>query len=558
MADKINQMPKVDVQDGDVEQVKEYGGQAYAEISPELQEVYGKTRRGLSSRHMQLITIGSSIGTGMFVGIGSALARSGPLSVFLAFTIYSLFVLFPLFMCATEMCTWLPVRGSIFQFAERYVDPALGFAGGYIYWYGALMLICSDFTGAVSVIQFWDDKTNPAYYLLVLIGLSLILNVVAVRWYGEIEFVTASFKIFLMLGLIMATFITMLGGNPNHDRYGFRHWQTPMKEYLEEGALGRFLGFWRIFIYAGFACGGPDVVMMCSGEVQNPRAVIPAASRKIYFRLGVFYIVGTLALGIICDSSSPELLGAIENGGSGSAASPWVIGLRSLGIDTLANLVNAVVLTSAWSCGNAYVYAASRTLYALSINGKAPAIFQKCNKAGVPMYCLIVVGLVSCLTFLSASNSTATVLNWFINLSAISLLMTYMVILFTYTRFRKAVIVQMDSTAALPFRTPFNLQPYISWVGFCFCGIIIFFNGFYIFWPGEFTASGLLTAYFGVPAFVAAYLFWKLYWKSTTVKASEADIWSGKQEIDTEESEYLVSHGGKKKRWYNYLLDIIL
>lgn len=79
------------------------------------------------------------------------------------------------------------------------------------------------------------------------------------RWYGEIEFVTASFKILLMLGLIIATFITMLGGNPNHDRYGFRHWKNPMKEYLEEGALGRFLGFWRIFIYAGFACGGPDV-----------------------------------------------------------------------------------------------------------------------------------------------------------------------------------------------------------------------------------------------------------------------------------------------------------
>lgn len=88
--------------------------------------------------------------------------------------------------------------------------------------------------------------------------------------------------------------------------------------------------------------------MMCSGEVQNPRKVIPAAARKIYFRLGLFYIVGTLALGIICDSNNAELLAAIENGGSGSAASPWVIALRSLGINGLANLVNAVVLTSAW------------------------------------------------------------------------------------------------------------------------------------------------------------------------------------------------------------------
>lgn len=112
---------------------------------------------------------------------------------------------------------------------------------------------------AVANTIFIVQQTNPAWYLLALIGISLILNVVAVRWYGEIEFVTASFKIILMLGLILATFITMLGGNPNHDRYGFRHWKTPMKEYLAEGGLGRFLGFWRIFIYAGFACGGPDV-----------------------------------------------------------------------------------------------------------------------------------------------------------------------------------------------------------------------------------------------------------------------------------------------------------
>src|SRR5689334_7111871 len=109
-------------------------------------------------------------------------------------------------------------------------------------------------------------QTNPGYYVLLTLGLSILLNLIAVRWYGEIEFVTASFKIMLMLGLLFATFITMLGGNPNHDRYGFRYWQTPMKEYLEQGALGRFLGFWRVLIYAGFACGGPDMYVSANLE----------------------------------------------------------------------------------------------------------------------------------------------------------------------------------------------------------------------------------------------------------------------------------------------------
>lgn len=389
-------------------------GTLYSEIDAEIATKFGKTKRGLSSRHMQLITIGSSIGTGMFVGIGSALARSGPLSVFLGFSIFSIFVLWPLMMVAAEMCSWLPIRGSIFQFAERYVDPALGFAGGYVYWYGALMLVCSDFTGAVSVIQFWDDKTNPGYYILLLLGISLILNTIAVKWYGEVEFITASFKILLMIGLLAATFITMLGGNPNHDRYGFRYWKTPMKEYLEKDSLGRFLGFWRVLIYAGFACGGPDIIMMTSAEVKNPRAVIPRATRKIYLRLGLFYIGGTLALGVICSADNADLLAAISGGSTGSAASPWVLGLKSHGVNGLANLVNALVLTSAWSCGNAYVYSSTRTLYALAVNGKAPAIFKKCLSNGVPIYSLGAVGLISCISFLNAGSSTGTVLNWYV------------------------------------------------------------------------------------------------------------------------------------------------
>ncbi|RDW72824.1 amino acid permease-3 [Coleophoma cylindrospora] len=529
----------------------------YAEISEEAQKQYGKTVRGLTNRHVQLITIGSSIGTGMFVGIGSALARSGPLSVFLGFTFFSVFILWPLFMAAAEMCSWLPVRGSIFQFAERYVDPALGFAGGYVYWYGALMLVISDFTGCVSVIAFWDDKTNPGWYILLTLGISLLLNLVAVKYYGEVEFVTASFKIILMLCLIAATFVTMLGGNPQHDRYGFRYWKHPMKEYLEAGALGRFLGFWRVFIYAAFACGGPDVVMMTSAEVQNPRAVIPRATKKIYFRLGLFYIVGTLTLGIICPDDDPTLLRSLASGATGSATSPWVIGLRLHGVNGLANLVNAIVLTSAWSCGNAYVYSSSRTLYALAVNGKAPAIFKKCLPNGVPVYALAAVAAISCLSFLNTTTSTNTVLGWFINLSSVSFMITYMIILVTYIKFRGAVVEQIGMES-LYFRTPFGLQPYISYFSLGFAAIIVFFNGFYIFWPGAFNASGFISSYFGVFFFIFMFVSFKVYKGTKFIKASEADIFSGKQAIDDEESEFVRIKAEIITPSYQRVLDKVL
>jgi amino acid transporter len=349
----------------------------------------------------------------------------------------------------------------------------------------------------------------------------------------------------------------MVGGNPQHDKYGFRYWHHPMKEYLETESLGRFLGFWRIFIYAAFACGGPDVVMMTSAEVQNPRVVIPRATKKIYFRLGLFYIVGTLALGIICPDDDPILLESLSTGATGSAASPWVIGLRVHGVNGLANLVNAIVLTSAWSCGNAYVYSSSRTLYALAVNGKAPAIFKKCLGNGVPIYALAAVAAVSCLSFLNVKNSTNTVLGWFINLSSVSFMITYMIIFVTYIKFRAAVVKQIGYES-LYFRTPFGLQPYVSYFSLGFAFIIVFFNGFYIFWPGAFTASDFISSYFGVFFFIVMFVFWKLYKKTKFVKAEDADIFSGKQAIDDEEEEFVRSKAEIAVPAYQRALDKFL
>ena len=195
----------------------------------------------------------------------------------------------------------------------------------------------------------------------------------------------------------------------------------------------------------------------------------------------------------------------------------------------------------------------------MSLNGKAPAFFRKCNKQGVPIYCLAVVSLISCVAFLNAKSSTSTVLNWFINLSAISLLLTYMVIFFSYIRFRKAIIAQCGSTDVLPFVTPFNLQPYVSWVGLSFCSVVIFFNGFYIFWPGAFNASDFLTAYFGLPAFAVCYVGWRLYTRTHLVKPEDADLWSGKEAIDRQEQEWVARQEAKArpKKWYDPILNFL-
>lgn len=306
---------------------------------------------------------GGSIGTGLFVGIGGTLSNAGPLSLVLGYMAWGLLFVWPCNLCVAEMMAYLPVRGTIFELASRFVDPALGFALGWTYFFAGAMLVCVEYSAVATVMQYWvpADEVNPAVWVVMALVVCFILNVSAVRWYGESEFVMASTKILLLVGLILLTLITMCGGNPRGDAYGFRYWTDgmAMHPYYAEGMTGRFLGFWSTVRYAAFTVAGPDLISLAAGEIINPRRTIPRVAKLVFYRLVGFYVVGVFAVGILCSSRDDRLLGALESGDNGAAASPWVIGIQNLGISGLPSLINAVILLSGWSCGNAYLYSSS-------------------------------------------------------------------------------------------------------------------------------------------------------------------------------------------------------
>jgi amino acid transporter len=239
-----------------------------------------------------------------------------------------------------------------------------------------------------------------------------------VQWYGESEFWLALSKVLLSIGLIIFTFIVMLGGNPKGDRFGFRYWNEPgaFAEYYKTGDLGRWLGFLACLIQASFTIAGPDYVSMAAGEAANPRGVLPRTYNGIFYRLTAFFVLGVLCIGILVPYNDPTMAEAFAKGMPGAAASPYVIAMDRLGIPILPHIVNAMILLAAFSAGNSYVYCASRSLYGLALDGKAPRLFTKCTKRGVPIYCVSVVMLIALLAFLQVSNSASVVLDWFVNL----------------------------------------------------------------------------------------------------------------------------------------------
>jgi amino acid transporter len=433
--------------------------------------------------------------------------------------------------CLGEMATWLPLPGSIPQFCARYVDDALGFAVGWNNWYASAITLCAEISAASIVIQYWPgaDHISVAVWISIIIVLVVCLNIFAIQIYGEAEFIFASVKIITIVGLLILAVVIFFGGGPSHDRLGFRYWKIlpPMKTVVALGASGRFLGLWNTFVNAAFSYGGVEMVAVAAGEAENPRKNIPKAVKRVFWRILFFYVLGSLAIGILVRSDDPHLLH-----GTGAARSPWVIGIQNAGIPVLPNIINAVILTSASSSANAFLYTGSRYLFAMAQQGQAPRFLLKCNKGGVPYYCVAVTASVSALTYMTVSDGGSNVFTWFANLVTTANLFTWCCICAAYIKFKKALEAQGVDRNTLVFKSHF--QPYCAWFGLIFFGLVIFFSEWQVFTKGAWNVENFITGYIGIPIFFLCYFGWKILKKTHIRNPAEVDLFSGKAAIDAE------------------------
>lgn len=235
---------------------------------------------------------------------------------------------------------------------------------------------------------------------------------------------------------------------------------------------------------------------------------------------------------MVVSSKDPHLLNAIDKGKPGVAASPFVIAIKNAKIPALPSIINAVVLSSAWSAGNAFFYSSTRILYAAALDGKAPR-FLTFERFGVPYACVAVTGAFGMLAYLNVANSSSDVFFWFSNISAVSTLIVWCSINITYLRFYQGLNYNNIPRSSLPWKAPF--QPFLAYFGICFCSIVALFNGYDCFFPGNFSAKTFVPPYIDIPIYLALFLGYKIVKKTKFVKLSDMDLWSGKAEIDAQE-----------------------
>jgi len=372
---------------------------------------------------------------------------------------------------------------------------------------------------------------DPYVLTVVIVG----LNFMPVGVYGETEFWFACTKVIMMVGLIFLSFILFWGGGPKHDRLGFRYWRDPgpVNEYIETGAAGRATAFFSCLVLSAFPFTfAPELLVVTGGEMQSPRRNLPIAARRYFYRLVIFYIGCVFSIGVICSSKAD----ALTNGGSGAKSSAFVVAIQNAGIHGLGSVINAVIIISAWSSGNSFLYISSRSLYSLAIAGNAPAVFKRCNKNGVPYMAVLASACFTVLAYLNCGSSGSLVFEWFVNLTNTSGFISWVCCCIVYLRFRKACNVQGLTSKDFPYRSIF--QPLGAWVSLIAFAVLVLINGFTTLFPSKFTVSTFLTAYVGIPIFLAIYFGHRLKHRRDEWMRNprEVDLHTGLQELVEQET----------------------
>ncbi|KAJ5601841.1 hypothetical protein N7510_011375 [Penicillium lagena] len=478
-------------------------------------------RQGLHQRHIQMIALAGTVGTGLFLSSGRAIVTAGPFGAFLAYSVIGLTVASVVFGVG-EMGALAPLNGGLIRYAEIFCDPALAFANGWNQVYSYIVSIPAEIVAAAVVIEFWTTVNN-AIWITVFGVLMLATALMFVRIYGELEFGFSILKIMLVIGINLMALVITCGGGPNHKSIGFAYWKAPygpMVQYLGiPGSLGRFLGFWKTFDNALYAYSGIENITVAAAETRSPRHAIPMAARRIFVRILLFYVVSIFMVSLVVASTNDSLLGS-----SGTAAqSPFVIAARVAGIKIVPSIINAVVLTSAWSAGNSNMLGGSRILYGMAVHGHAPAIFKRINRFGIPYAAVSLYGLFMALGYMTLSSSASTVFTWLQDLVSISTLVNWICICVVYLRFLYGCKKQgIDRHRELPWAAPF--QPFSTWVSLTVFILLFFTGGFTTFIHGQWSTETFISSYFNLPFIVVIYFGYKFWMKTRIIPLAEIPI----------------------------------
>lgn len=566
--------------------------------------------RKLEVRHLQMISFGGTLGVGLFLNCGKAFTIAGGLGTVLAFIIVGVIVLATL-VCFCEMVTFVSVVDGVSGLNSRFVDDAFGFTTGWLYFLSFALGLAGEIVAAVILLSYFPEleitrsKGSTVGFVTLFLLFCLLSNLFDVRVFGEIEYWSSVIKMVVTFIMIVVMIVINRGGLGNHGTVGFKYWTRLESDWehnlifglfrptfdLQDngmsdetqgigGDLGRFMSLLTAIVISAYSYSGTEIVCIAACEAKNPRKALPSATRRVFWRILIFYVIAVFVVSLNVYAGDPRLLryysgttgvnpstfddnyavryvggnnchlpSQIIGGVANGSQSPWTVAFQSVGLCNWSAIQNAFLVFFALSCGNAQLYVSSRTVYSLALQRKAPAFLMNCNRYGIP-YCAVLLSFMFGLLAYTCVSELATLV--FQNLTSVissSGVFVWFAICLSFIRFYFGLKKRPDiidrSDKSYPYKSPF--QPYSAIVGLVGSAVILLAMGYVVFLDGEWDVMFFFSSYGTLILVAVLYVGYKII-KGTRILSLEAlDFDSGRREHDI-----YIWDGGKEHDVRNY------
>ncbi|WP_067633822.1 amino acid permease [Actinomadura latina] len=405
-------------------------------------------QRGLGTRQIQMLAIGGTIGTGLFLGAGENIAKAGP-SLILTYAVAGV-ALFFVMRALGELLTYRRTEGGFAGYAREFLGPFWGYATTWTYWIIWVTTGMAELTAAGTYIQKWWPGVEQWQTALVALVVLFVVNLISVRLFGELEFWFAMIKIAaIVMMILVGVGVLVFGFSDAGDTASVGNlWDHG--GVFPEGYSATIMTLQMVM----FAYLGVELVGVTASEAKDPEKNIPRAINALPLRFALFYLGSLLVILAVVPWT------AFKGG-----ASPFVVAFDQIGIPGGGDIVNFVVLTAALSsCNAGGLYSTSRMLRTAGVNGDGPKVLSRLNGRGVPVLTVVISALVMGIGVVVNAVVPEKAFGYITSVSTGGALLVWTVILAAHMVYRRRT-----AAGALP-RSPYRMPwaPYSSWLVLAF------------------------------------------------------------------------------------------
>ncbi|HEM5148534.1 TPA: amino acid permease [Streptococcus suis] len=444
-------------------------------------ENQGTFNREMNSRHLQMLSIGGVIGTGLFLSSGYTIAQAGPFGAVAAYLFGAIMVYLVMFSLG-ELSVAMPVTGSFHTYATKFISPGTGFMVAWMYWLCWVVALASQFVGAAQLMQRWFPSVPIWVFATIFAVIVFGLNTLSVGWFAKAEDALSSIKVYAIAVFIVLGTLAIFGILPFEGTNAAPLFTNITAQGLLPNGL---VGLISVMLSVNYAFSGVEMIGIAAGETDNPQKAVPQAIKSTIGLLVIFFVLTIVVLASLLPMSE-----------AGVTEAPFVLVLDKIGFPYAADIMNFIILTAILSASTSGLYASSRMLWSLANEGMISKELVKINKHGVPMRGMILSMIGVVIALIASIYAEDTIFLALVSIAGFAVVIAWLAIPLAQIGFRREFL-KNHSEDELEYKTPFS--PILPWITVILLVISIIGIG----WdPSQ--RAGL---YFGVPFMIGCYIY---------------------------------------------------